>query len=80
MNRKEFLKTGGRILILGGMAATTGYLVVNQKVDATCSVSSACQKCGRFAKCELPQAIETKQAQQPEEKNSTRIYPGVEKR
>jgi hypothetical protein len=65
MNRKEFLKTGGRILILGGMAATTGYLVVNQKVDATCSVSSACQKCGQFAKCELPQAIETKKNEHP---------------
>jgi positive regulator of sigma E activity len=65
MNRKEFLKTGGRILILGAMAATTGYLVVNQKVDATCSVSSACQKCGQFAKCELPQAIETKKNEHP---------------
>lgn len=68
MNRKEFLKTGGRLLIFSGMAATTGYLVVNQKVDTTCSVSPACQKCGQFAKCELPQAIETKQAQQPQEK------------
>jgi positive regulator of sigma E activity len=50
------------------MAATTGYLVVNQKVDTTCSVSPACQKCGEFAKCELPQAIETKQANQLQEK------------
>jgi hypothetical protein len=68
MNRKEFFKTGGRILILGAMAATTGYLVVNEKVDTTCAVSPACQKCGQFAKCELPQAIETKQAQQSQEK------------
>jgi len=68
MNRKEFFKTSGRILILGAMAATTGYLVVNQKVDTTCSVSPACQKCGEFAKCELPQAIETKQANQLQEK------------
>ncbi|MCA1758385.1 MAG: hypothetical protein LC658_01330 [Bacteroidales bacterium] len=65
MNRKEFFRTGGRILILGAMAATTGYLVVNQKVDTTCSVSPACQKCGQFVKCELPQAIETKQNEQP---------------
>ncbi len=47
------------------MAATTGYLVVNQKVDTTCSISPACQKCGQFVKCDLPQAVETKQAQQP---------------
>jgi len=65
MHRKEFFKTGGRFLILGAMAATTGYLVVNQKVDTTCSVSQACQKCGEFAKCELPQAIETKKTDQP---------------
>ena len=68
MNRKEFFKTGGRILILGAMAATTGYLVVNQKVDTTCSVSPACQKCGQFTKCELPLAIEAKQKKQPKEK------------
>jgi len=68
MNRKEFIKSTGRILILGAMAATTGYLVVNKKVDATCSVSSACQKCGQFAKCELPQALETKQNEKQQEK------------
>jgi hypothetical protein len=65
MNRKEFFKTGGRILILGAMAATTGYLVVNEKVDTTCSVSPACQKCGKFVKCELPQAVETKENEHP---------------
>lgn len=67
MKRKEFLKTGGRLLILGGMVATTGYLVVSQKVDTTCSVSTACQKCGEFAQCELSQALETKQADQQQE-------------
>lgn len=51
-------------MILGGMAATTGYLVANQKVDTTCSVSPACRQCGQFSKCELPQAIETKQEEQ----------------
>jgi hypothetical protein len=68
MNRKEFFKTSGRIFILGAMAATTGYLVVNQKVDTTCSISPSCQKCGQFVKCDLPQAVETKQVQQPKEK------------
>jgi len=68
MNRKEFIKTGGRFLILGGMAATTGYLVANQKVDTTCSVSPACQKCGQFSSCELPQAIDNKKDVQPNKK------------
>lgn len=52
-------------MILGGMAATTGYLVANQKVDVTCAVSPACQKCGQFSECNLPQAIETKQDELP---------------
>ncbi|MFW6289805.1 MAG: hypothetical protein ACOC0R_02465 [Mariniphaga sp.] len=58
MNRKEFLKTGGRILILGGMAVSTGYLIVNERVDTTCSVSPSCTKCGKLSSCELPQAKE----------------------
>jgi hypothetical protein len=58
MNRKDFIKTTGRMLILGGMAVSTGYLVANKKVDAACSVSLTCQKCGKFSSCELPQAKE----------------------
>lgn len=58
MDRKQFLIKGGRILILGGIAACTGYLVVNDKVDASCSVSSSCEKCGKLTSCELPQAKE----------------------
>jgi len=60
MNRKKFIQTSGRLLLLGGMAASTGYLVVNRKVTANCSVSPACENCGIFAKCELPQAKEVK--------------------
>jgi hypothetical protein len=61
MNRKEFIITGSRMLILAGMAATTGYLVVNNKIDTTCSKSAACTKCGEFSGCELPLAQDTRQ-------------------
>jgi hypothetical protein len=61
MDRKEFFTTAGRLLILGGIAASAGYLVVNNKVSANCSVSPTCNSCGKFTKCELPQAIETKE-------------------
>lgn len=60
MTRKEFVKTTGRLLILGGFTASAGYLVLNKKVSATCSVSSTCESCGKFSKCELPQAEEVK--------------------
>lgn len=64
MNRKDFFNTAGRLLILGGITASAGYLIVNKKVSANCTESSACSNCGKFAKCELPQSKETK-----EEKN-----------
>jgi len=55
MNRKDFIKTSGRFLLLGGIAASTGYLVVNKKVTASCSVSPACKDCSKLAKCEKPE-------------------------
>lgn len=49
------------MLILAGMTVTTGYLVVNNKIDTTCSKSAACAKCGEFSGCELPLAQDTRQ-------------------
>jgi len=60
MNRKEFFNTTGRLLILGGITASAGYLVLNKKVSAACSVSPTCNSCGKFSKCDLPQAKEVK--------------------
>jgi hypothetical protein len=60
MNRKKFLKTAGRFLILGGITASSGYLLVNRKVTAGCSVSATCENCGKFQKCKLPQAKQVK--------------------
>ena len=60
MNRKEFLTTSGRILLLGGITGSAGYLIMNKKVNATCSVSPTCENCGKFQKCDLEQAKEVK--------------------
>ncbi|WP_297089802.1 hypothetical protein [uncultured Draconibacterium sp.] len=60
MKRKDFIKTTGRLLLLGGITASAGYLLMNKKVSATCSVSPGCENCGKFKKCELPQAKEVK--------------------
>jgi len=54
MNRKEFFKTTGRLLILGGITSSVGYLVVNKKVTASCSVSPTCNTCGKFSNCKNP--------------------------
>ena len=54
MNRKEFIKTTGRLLILGGIATSVGYLIINKKVTASCSVSPTCKTCGKISNCENP--------------------------
>ena len=58
MNRKEFLKTTGRYFLLGGITASAGYLVVNKKVTASCSVSPTCKNCGKLTDCENPEVKE----------------------
>jgi hypothetical protein len=58
MNRKDFIKTTGRLLILGGITASTGYLVINKKVTATCSVSPTCKNCGIYDDCSEPEVKE----------------------
>ena len=54
MNRKEFIKTTGRLLILGGITTSVGYLIINKKVTANCSVSPTCKSCGKISNCENP--------------------------
>ena len=58
MDRKEFFKTAGRFFLLGGITASAGYLVVNKKVTASCSVSNVCKDCGIVESCENPDVKE----------------------
>ena len=60
MNRKEFIRTSGRLLIIGGMAASSAYLLVNKKVSATCSVSPTCENCGKVSNCVNPEVKEVR--------------------
>lgn len=55
MNRKDFFKTSGRLFILGGMIGSAGYLLVNNKVTAGCSVSPTCKNCGTISSCTNPE-------------------------
>ena len=42
-------------MLLGGMAVSTGYLVANKKITASCSVASTCKGCGIYSECKNPQ-------------------------
>ncbi|WP_297093909.1 hypothetical protein [uncultured Draconibacterium sp.] len=55
MKRKEFIRTTGRLLLLGGITASAGYLFVNKKVSAACSVSPTCKNCGKVTACINPE-------------------------
>ena len=55
MNRRELFITGGRLLLLGGITASAGYLIVNNKVSANCSVSPTCKSCGIYSDCVSPE-------------------------
>jgi len=58
MNRKEFFKQGGRWIILSGIGLMTAFLAANHKIVSAeeCQVASQCKNCGKYGRCELPQA------------------------
>lgn len=64
MDRKKFLITGGRLFLLAGITALTGYLALKDKVTARCEVSGACKNCSRISECKLPQAKEAENGKQ----------------
>jgi len=55
-NRRKFLKTGSRYLLLASLAGMSGYLLFRDEGDTVCDFSFGCGKCKRLSKCELSQA------------------------
>ena len=56
MKRDEFIRTGGRLVIMGAMAAFIVWIMTRKHPETSCSVSPACKGCSKFSDCELPQA------------------------
>jgi hypothetical protein len=58
MNRRDFFRQGGRWVILSGIGLMTAFLAANHKIvnAEECTVSTVCKNCGKFGRCELPQA------------------------
>lgn len=59
-NRREFFRSVGRYLMLGGLASTAGILVKrgrgNSETKASIDVS-ACYECSFLKRCDQPNAI-----------------------
>jgi len=58
MNRRDVIRQTGRLAILSGIGLLSLFLTTHQKVvtPENCSVSPFCGNCGKFSKCDLPQA------------------------
>ena len=63
MDRKDFFRKGGRWAIVSAFGLLSGFLAYHQKIvtPGNCSVAPTCKNCGKFAQCDLPQAIKTKE-------------------
>lgn len=62
-DRREFLRTLGRGIALGGLLIGTGWLVT--KGDSpieTCTSNGICRACGDLNACNLPSALSYKQS------------------
>ena len=59
-NRRDFLSSLGRYLILGGLALTAGTVIVKRKsasVEEGFTDLEICQKCRFLRKCDQPGAL-----------------------
>ncbi len=59
-SRREFFRSIGRYLILGGLLGTTGTLVARRKSASASGLPAnieACQKCSFLRKCDQPVAV-----------------------
>jgi hypothetical protein len=64
MERKEFIRTSGRWVILGVLAVITGSLIIRKKISVSenvCGISKGpCRDCAFLATCTLPEAVKIK--------------------
>ena len=59
-SRREFFRSVGRYLILGGLLGTTGTLLARRKSGSATGLPAnieACRKCTFLRKCDQPAAV-----------------------
>lgn len=53
-NRRDLLRAAGRWAILAGLTGGVATLAVGRQ--GRCDVAPACRMCGRWSRCQLPDA------------------------
>ncbi len=56
MKRREFIRKAGRTLILGGIVAGSGYLLLKPRSGEKCDLDFICKNCKQNKTCTLPEA------------------------
>lgn len=54
-NRRDFLVSASRKLMLGGLAAMSGYLLFRES-DENCDIVIGCGTCKKLSACRQPEA------------------------
>jgi hypothetical protein len=59
MDRKEFIRTSGRLIILGFLTALSAAFILKRQVSVpkTCDKAGQCNGCASLLSCNLPEAV-----------------------
>ncbi|MDQ2178032.1 MULTISPECIES: hypothetical protein [Marinifilum] len=64
MERRDFLRSGLRGLIIAGLAAISGVFVYrNYTTKETCEFTTPCQDCKQLKSCKKPEGLKFKRDQ-----------------
>ena len=64
MDRRDFIKKISRNLVLGGVLATSSYLLLKQDTGEECNFDFICKNCRQLKQCSLPEADDFKKNNQ----------------
>ncbi|MBI9034786.1 MAG: hypothetical protein JEZ03_09985 [Bacteroidales bacterium] len=58
MDRRQFIKTGVRTVIAGGLLSLCGFLIFKKNdTEIICDFDFICRNCKQLKACKLPEAI-----------------------
>jgi hypothetical protein len=68
MNRNEFIRTSGRLVILGLIGVFTGGMIYRQRITLkkSCGLNVPCSHCRYVATCNLPEAVNDRENEKEE--------------